>query len=87
MTSTNDDRQGIRRPVLPLNSKPPDRRSARLVGKMISHKQIKSNVVFTVLKAAWAGYGSFTMSELAEGVQEFEFEKLGDRDRVLDMSP
>lgn len=76
-----------RRPTLNLVSRPPEQRLGRVVGKVISQKPVKSNVVFSVLRAAWAGYGAVTMTDLSEGVLAFDFANAGDRDRVLDMSP
>lgn len=76
-----------RRDVLPLVPKTPKRATVRTVGRMISVKPVKSNVVFSVLKAAWGSYGSVVMIELKEGFMAFDFESEVDRDRVMDMSP
>lgn len=47
----------------------------------------KNNAIFTVLKAAWANFGSVKMTELEEGVMAFDFDSDSDRDRILDMPP
>lgn len=49
--------------VLSLVSRPPKLFGGRIIGKMIS----KNNAVYSVLRAAWAEYGSVCMTEL-EGV-------------------
>lgn len=84
--SMNEEGQTPRRAFLSLVPKPPKRKSTIVVGRMISQKLVKNNVVFTVLKATWGSYGSVKMSELEEGVMSFDFENDVDRDRVLDMS-
>lgn len=76
-----------RRAPLPLILKPPSRLLIRAVGKLISEKQIKSNVVFSVLRAAWGSYGTVVMSELKEGIMAFDFACEEDRKRVMDLSP
>lgn len=87
MATGNDRDEVPRRACLTLVLKPPKRRPTRTVGRMSSQKPIKSNVIFTVLKAAWGNYGAVNMSELASGVLSFEFENDADRERVVDMSP
>lgn len=54
---------------------------------MISLKPVKNSVVYVVLKAAWAAYGSVVMTDLEEGVMAFDFQNVTERDRILDMSP
>lgn len=76
-----------RRPVFSLVPKPPRQTAGRVVGKMISQKQMKNSTVYGVLKAAWAAYGDVKMTDLEEGVMAFDFVREIDRDMVLDMSP
>lgn len=76
-----------RRPTLNLVSRPPEQQLGRVVGKVISQKSVKNNAVFSMLKAAWAGYATVRMTDLSEGVMAFDFANAGDHDRVLDMSP
>lgn len=85
--SSMDNGQGSRRAVLDFAPRPPQHSVGRLVGKMISLKQVKNNAVYNVLKAAWSAYGSVKMSDLEGEVMAFDFESQADRDRVFDMSP
>lgn len=57
MASMSVDGQVPRRAVLSLVLKLPERKTARVVGRMITQKQIRSSAVFTVMKEAWASFG------------------------------
>lgn len=68
--------------VLSLVSRPPKLFGGRIIGKMIS----KNNAVYSVLRAAWAEYGSVCMTDLEGGIMDFDFESAKDRNRVMDKS-
>lgn len=54
---------------------------------MISQKIVKNNVVYNVLKGAWANLGTVKMKDLEDGVMTFDFENNKDMDWVRDLSP
>lgn len=70
-----------------LSSNPDREDRDRFVGKIISQKPIKMNVINSVLYQAWARYNAVRISETALGILLFDFEKEDDRDRIIDMSP
>lgn len=63
------------------------RQSVQVFGRLISAKSVRSSVIRTVLKVAWARFGDVKMLDVNENTLAFVFANERDRSQILDCSP
>lgn len=83
--SCSGDRGPQRNARLRLVTNTPNAAGSKVLGRLISQKQLRNSVVYNMLKSAWARYGPVKMKELDERTTVFEFES--EKDKKIDHGP